>query len=143
LREAVAILERSPARLAYARTLLNLGARLKADDEREEARRVLARALDIAHRCGAAALAERARAELVAAGARPRREALTGPSALTPAELRVARLAAQGHTNRGIAQVLFVSTKTVEAQLGQAYAKLSIRRRADLARALAGERRSG
>jgi DNA-binding CsgD family transcriptional regulator len=136
LREAVTILERTPARLDHARGLVNLGARLSACGERDQARAVLSRALDIAHRCGAGAVAERARSELVAAGARPRREVLSGPGALTPAELRAARMAAVGLSNRAIAQALFLSTKTIEAQLRQAYAKLSIRSRAELAGAL-------
>ena len=80
--------------------------------------------------------AERARAELVATGARPRRAVRTGPGALTPAELRAARMAAEGLSNRQIAQTLFVSTKTIEGQLSQAYAKLGIRSRAELAAAL-------
>ena len=88
-------------------------------------------------RCGAFALAERAREESVAAGARPRREALSGPGALTPAELRTARMATEGLTNREIAQALFVSTKTVETHLSHAYAKLGIQRRAELSAALA------
>ena len=60
----------------------------------------------------------------------------TGPDALTPAELRVARMAAAGMTNREIAQALFLSTKTVEGQLSEAYARLGIRSRADLRAAL-------
>jgi DNA-binding CsgD family transcriptional regulator len=72
----------------------------------------------------------------VAAGARPRREALSGPGALTPAELRTARMAAEGMTDREIAQGLFVSAKTVETHLSHAYAKLGIERRAELSAAL-------
>jgi DNA-binding CsgD family transcriptional regulator len=53
------------------------------------------------------------------ARARPRRERLSGVEALTASELRVAKLAADGHTNRGIAQALFVTTKTVEMHLGR------------------------
>jgi DNA-binding CsgD family transcriptional regulator len=84
------------------------------------------------------ALAGAARAELVATGARPRRTSLRGPGALTPAELRTAEMAASGMTNREVAQALFVSTKTVETQLSQAYAKLGIGSRTELADALAG-----
>jgi DNA-binding CsgD family transcriptional regulator len=82
------------------------------------------------------ALADRARKELVASGARRRRHAMSGPDSLTPAELRTARMAADGQSNREIAQSLFVSTKTVEAQLSQAYSKLSIHSCRDLATAL-------
>ena len=100
--------------------------------------RSLGAGLDLAHRSGAVALAELARAELVATGARPRRASRHGPGSLTPAELRTAEMAASGMGNRDIAQALFVSTKTVETQLSQAYAKLGISSRAGLAQALAG-----
>jgi DNA-binding NarL/FixJ family response regulator len=138
LREAVSVLERSPARLEHAHALVRLGTALRIRGERMAARQPLARALDLAGRCGSAALSETARAELVSAGARPRRASLRGPDSLTPAELRVARMAAQGLANRQIAQTLFVSTKTVETQLSQAYAKLRVAGRAGLAGALSG-----
>jgi DNA-binding CsgD family transcriptional regulator len=80
----------------------------------------------------------RARAELVTAGGRPRKDALRGRDALTPSELRVAELAASGQTNRQIAQALFVTQRTVENHLTSAYAKLSIPARAGLVAALAG-----
>jgi DNA-binding CsgD family transcriptional regulator len=136
LEAAVRILERSAARLEHGRALMNLGAGLRSRGEREQARAPLARALDIAHRCGAVAVADQARAELVATGARPRRKTLTGPESLTPAELRTARMAAQGLSNREIAQALFVTAKTVEWQLSHAYAKLGVRGRAGLTAAL-------
>lgn len=136
LRDAVALLERSPARLEHARALVNLGAGLRTRGEREHARQVASQGLDIADGCGARALAATARAELVASGARPRRDARRGLGALTPAELRTARMAAGGLSNREIAQALFVSAKTVEAQLSRAYAKLAVTGRADLATAL-------
>jgi DNA-binding CsgD family transcriptional regulator len=136
LREAVTLLGRSPARLEHARALVDLGAWLAAHGERRRAREPLSEALDRAHRLGAVALADRARAELVATGARPRRRARRGREALTPAELRTARMAAAGRTNREIAQSLFVSARTVEAQLHQAYAKLGISARGELATAL-------
>jgi DNA-binding CsgD family transcriptional regulator len=139
LRDAVAILERSPARLEHARSLVNLGQGLRLRGEREHAQEAIRHGLDIAHGCGAATLATRARAELIASGARPRRDARTGPAGLTPAELRTARMAASGLTNREIAQGLFVSAKTVEAQLSRAYAKLAIPGRTDLAAALSAK----
>jgi DNA-binding CsgD family transcriptional regulator len=132
LRDAVRMLERSPARLEYARALVNLGSGLRTRGQPEQAREPLSEGLDLAHRCGAVALAERARAELVGTGARPRRRTLSGPESLTPAELRTARMAAQGLSNREIAQALFVSAKTVEWQLSHAYAKLQIRGRKEL-----------
>ncbi|HTX13246.1 MAG TPA: AAA family ATPase [Solirubrobacteraceae bacterium] len=136
LSDAVKVLEPSPARLEHARALVNLGAGLRQRGQREAARRPLAEGSDHAHRCGGVALADRARTELLAAGARPRRSSLRGPDALTPAELRVARMAAQGLTNREIAQALFVSTKTVEWQLSRAYQKLAVRSRTQLHSAL-------
>jgi DNA-binding NarL/FixJ family response regulator len=69
---------------------------------------------------------ERARDELNAAGARPRRIATSGAGSLTPSERRVADLAAAGATNREIAQDLFVSEKTVETHLSHTYSKLEI-----------------
>jgi DNA-binding CsgD family transcriptional regulator len=138
LREALELLDDSPARLAKAQALVNLGIGLRRRDEGAAAREPLAAGLDLAYQCGAVALAETARAELVATGARPRRASLRGPGALTPAELRTAEMAASGMSNREVAQALFVSTKTVETQLSQAYGKLGIGSRAELAAALAG-----
>ena len=57
--------------------------------------------------------------------------------ALTPSELRVARLAAEGRSNREIAYELYVTLKAVEGHLARAYAKLGIEGRSQLARALA------
>jgi DNA-binding CsgD family transcriptional regulator len=137
LREAVSLLESSPAKLECARALLNLGIGLRERGRREQAREPLWRAVELGGVCGADELVEQAHVELIASGARPRRTALSGPAALTPAELRAAKMAADGLTNRQIAQGLFVSTKTIESQLSQAYAKLGIRGRADVAEALA------
>ena len=86
---------------------------------------------------GAVPLAERARAELGAAGLRPRAMALKGVGALTASERRVADLAAEGQTNKDIAQALYVTPKTVEVHLSNSYRKLGIRSRRELAEALA------
>ena len=136
LLEAAAVLADSPARLEHARILLDLGAEQRRSGRRRPARATLAQALDLAGACGAHALAERCRAELVTAGARPRRERLSGPESLTAGEWRVAELAAEGMTNRRIAQALFLTTKTVETHLSHAYMKLDIAGRAELAAAL-------
>jgi len=69
-----------------------------------EAREPLRKALELAEACGATALVERTRAEIYATGARPRTSALRGPAALTSSERRVAGLAAEGLSNRDIAQ---------------------------------------
>ena len=78
LRESVAALVDSPALLERAHSLAELGAALRRDGQRAAARDPLARALDLAARCGARPLAARAREELKAAGARPRRPWRTG-----------------------------------------------------------------
>jgi DNA-binding CsgD family transcriptional regulator len=101
----------------------------------------LREALQLADRIGAVPVAEAARHELRATGARPRRAAFTGVDALTPAERRVAQLAAQGLTNPQIAQDLFVTTKTVQTHLAHAYRKLDISSRRQLPSTL-GEGRS-
>jgi DNA-binding CsgD family transcriptional regulator len=135
-RAAVEVLAPSEARLEYAHALCDLGASLRRDRARRAAREPLREALDLAARCGAAALARRAREELVASGARPRRLAQSGRDALTPAELRVALLAARGLANREIARSLVVTVKTVETELSHTYAKLGIGSRRELAGAL-------
>jgi DNA-binding CsgD family transcriptional regulator len=136
LEDAVEALSQSPARLEYARALVDLGTALRRLGERTRAREPLREGLSLAHECGATALAEHARGELVIAGARPRRDALHGRDALTPSELRIARMAATGLTNREIAQALFVTTKTVETHLHHAFQKLDIEARGDLAAAI-------
>jgi DNA-binding CsgD family transcriptional regulator len=73
------------------------------------------------------------RSELYAAGGRPRTTALQGPAALTPSERRVAERAAAGQTNRAIAEALFVTPKTVELHLRNAYRKLGAQKRQELA----------
>jgi ATP/maltotriose-dependent transcriptional regulator MalT len=139
LAEAVSLLETTPARYELALALADLGAFLRRSGRRADARDPLRRALDLAQRTGATPLAERARRELLAAGARPRRTALTGPDALTSAERRVAGLAADGLSNRQIAQHLFITQPTVETHLRHAFQKLGITSRAGLPAQLADE----
>jgi DNA-binding CsgD family transcriptional regulator len=91
----------------------------------------------LATTCGAASLTARAERELLATGARPRRVALSGVASLTPSERRVAEMAAEGPTNREIAQALFVTQRTVEVHLTSIYRKLGISSRSQLASALA------
>jgi DNA-binding CsgD family transcriptional regulator len=136
LSEAVAVLETSEARLEHAHALCELGTALRQERSSKAAREPLRIGLDLAVRCGATALAKHAHAELLAAGARPRRVTISGRDALTPAEARTGQLAADGLTNREIAQTLFVTTKTVETQLARAYQKLAIHSRRELAGAL-------
>ena len=140
LQEAVDLLARSPARLWHAQALVDLGSALRRAGRRSAARDALAEGMDIAHRCGATPLVERAHQELTLAGARPRRIAQTGADALTPSERRVADLAAGGMTNKEIAQALFVTLRTVEMHLSTAYRKLAIDSRTRLSQALGAER---
>jgi DNA-binding CsgD family transcriptional regulator len=132
LREAVALLEASPARLEYAYALTDLGATLRRDNHRADARDVLRPALELAQRLGADLLATRAREELVAAGARPRRRSLSGVESLTPSERRTATMAAEGLSNREIAQELFVTLRTVEMHLSNVFRKLDVSSRTQL-----------
>lgn len=136
LREAVDVLERSPARLEHARALVDLGAAQRRANHRAEARTALQAGLELAERCGARALAADARTELRAAGGRAKASAGTGLEQLTASERRVAELAAGGRSNPEIAQSLFVTRKTVETHLGRIYRKLDIARRDQLAAAL-------
>jgi DNA-binding CsgD family transcriptional regulator len=136
LREAAEVLERSPARLEHARALTDLGAALRRTGRRAEARGVLRGGLELAERCSARALAERAVTELRAAGGRSSDPMGTGVEQLTASERRVAELAAEGQSNPEIAQALFVTRKTVETHLGRVYRKLDVAGRGDLPRAL-------
>jgi len=140
LAQSVASLRDSPALLELAHSLTELGATVRRAGQRAAAREPLAEALELALRCGASRLAARAREELKATGARPRREWRTGVEALTPSELRIVRLAAEGRTNREIAQELYVTLKTVEGHLSRAYTKLGIEGRGDLRGVLEGEK---
>jgi DNA-binding CsgD family transcriptional regulator len=136
LREAAELAAASGAQLEHARALVELGAALRRANQRTAARGPLRTGLDLAYRCGATRLTQRARDELLAAGARPRRGAMTGLEALTTSERRVAELAATGRSNPEIAQALFVTLNTVEGHLRHAYQKLSISSRGQLPAAL-------
>ncbi|MDO8212370.1 LuxR family transcriptional regulator [Conexibacter sp. CPCC 206217] len=166
LRESAAALADSPARLERARALVELGAALRrasaVDDARatngadaapatgavdgaratsraDDARASLREGLALATEIGATLLAERAAAELRATGARTRRVATAGVAALTPSERRIARLAALGLTNREIAREAVIVPKTVQFHLANAYRKLGISGRDELADALAAD----
>ena len=137
LEKAVEVLADSPAKLEHAKARTDLGAALRRANRRSDAREQLRRALELATICGAVPLVQRAETELLATGARPRRISLRGLESLTPSERRVAEMAAEGPTNREIAQALFVTPKTVEVHLSSVYRKLGISSRAQLARTLA------
>jgi DNA-binding CsgD family transcriptional regulator len=141
LAESVEVLRCSGARLEYARSLISHGGQLRRSGERQACRATLTEGMDVAGRCGASILVARAHRELTAAGARPRRVAVHGRDALTASELQVATLASEGRPNREIAQLLFVSLRTVETHLTRAYQKLDIGGRPELAVAISGAER--
>jgi DNA-binding CsgD family transcriptional regulator len=124
--------------LDRARTLLALGATQRRAKRRREARTTLDEALATFERIGAALWAERAQAEL-------RRISGRAPTAgaLTPAEEKVAALVAEGKTNREVAAALYLSDRTVEGHLSHVFAKLGIRHRTEVARALAARQSQG
>jgi DNA-binding NarL/FixJ family response regulator len=82
---------------------------------------------------GAEAFARRAERELLATGERARKRTVDTLDQLTPQETQIARLAANGHTNREIAAQLFISPSTVEYHLRKAFRKLGVKSRTQLA----------
>jgi DNA-binding CsgD family transcriptional regulator len=136
-RRALELHDAGPAPFEVARTQLAYGEWLRSVDRRDEARERLREALAGFEHVGALPFAERARRELRAAGAIARAPERSEESELTPHELRIAQLVAQGLTNREAAAALFVSTKTVEHHLRNVFRKLGVRRRAELARRVA------
>lgn len=133
LSEAVAVLEPSQARLELAGALLELGRAFRRGDRRSAAREPLRRSMFLAHRCGAARLAEQARGELVAAGWRPDPLRASPFDALSATERRVVELVAKGLSDREIAQSLFVTERTVKQRVDGALEKLHAGSRDELA----------
>jgi DNA-binding CsgD family transcriptional regulator/predicted negative regulator of RcsB-dependent stress response len=133
LEAAHQLLEGSQAALERAEAMVDFGAALRRAGKRRDAVPMLREGLDLAKRCGADALVSRGMREAKAAGARPRRAALRGHDALTQREHQVATLAADGLTNRQIAEQLVVTLKTVEWHLAHAYTKLGVHSRRELA----------
>jgi DNA-binding CsgD family transcriptional regulator len=145
LEEAVTLTAGSEARLEHGWALLAHGTMLRRVGRRADAGRALGEALALARACGARLIEERALEEIEAAGTRGQRAALRGADALSPRERRVVDLAVEGRSNRQIAEALFVTRKAVEWHLGNAYRKLGVRSRGELADALrdAGEPPAG
>jgi DNA-binding CsgD family transcriptional regulator len=129
---AVAQHERLRLPFDQGRALMVLGQLRRRRGERRAARESLDRALEIFERMGAEPWAEKARAEARRIGVR------RAPAELTENERLVAELAATGATNREIAERLFLSRRTVEANLARAYRKLGIHSRAELGAVMAG-----
>jgi DNA-binding CsgD family transcriptional regulator len=137
LREAVALFERAPRPLELAAALEDLGTELTATD-RDAAIDVLGRALALYTELGATWDARRVRSRLRELGVRRRlvtaEPETNGWAALTTSELTVARLVADGLTNREVADRLFVSPHTVNSHLRHVFSKLGINSRVELAR---------
>jgi DNA-binding CsgD family transcriptional regulator/predicted negative regulator of RcsB-dependent stress response len=129
-RQAVEMLDALPDPFWKARALLDLGTILLRARLKREARAALAAARDGFDALGAASWSAAAASELARIGGRTRHEGLS------PSERRVVELAAAGRTNQEVAAKLFLGERTVASHLSSAYAKLGIRSRTELARAL-------
>lgn len=124
---AMAEHERLPMPFERARTLLLLGRLQRRQLHKDAASTTLHEALGVFEKLNTPLWADRTRAELDRVNVHPNRT-----SGLTPSEHRVAALAATGMTNRAVATALFISPKTVEANLARVYRKLAIHSRAEL-----------
>jgi DNA-binding CsgD family transcriptional regulator len=132
LEQALVEHRRVPQPFELARTLLVRGATERRAKQKRAARSFLEQALGIFDELGAPLWSAKATAELARVG-----PGATGPSQLTPTEQRIALLVGEGRTNREVADALFVSVKTVEANLTRIFHKLDIRSRAELIRTIA------
>jgi DNA-binding CsgD family transcriptional regulator len=128
IEQALAHHQRLAMPFELGRTLLTQGQLRRRAKQKRAARESLQRALQIFEQLSAPLWVGRASAELARIGLRP-----AAPLDLTSTEERVAELAAAGHTNREIAQALFLSVHTVEDNLRRIYRKLGIRSRTELA----------
>ena len=136
LGQAVETLAGSLARLEHARALADLGSWLRSRDRLREARPILRQALALVEEFGAIPVARRVRSELRAAGGRPPAHTDRGPNVLSSPEVKTANLAGLGMSNPEIAAALGISRRTVETHLYNAFKKLGITSRSDLADAL-------
>jgi DNA-binding CsgD family transcriptional regulator len=126
LREAVRTLEISGDRYELSRVVAELSRTSRALGDEEEARAQFARAVELAEECGVPAPIPGAACDA------PEDEPIAPANGLSEAERRVAELAARGHTNRQIANRLFITVSTVEQHLTRVYRKLKVNRRTDL-----------
>ncbi|MGI5460790.1 helix-turn-helix transcriptional regulator [Streptomyces sp. CA-249302] len=131
-REAIERLERTRVRMDLARAHLLYGEWLRRENRSGDARAQLDVAHEMFSRFGAQAFAERARGELQATGAKVRNHTVATPTALTPQEAQIARLAGKGLTNPEIGAQLFISRHTVEWHLRKVFSKLSISSRREI-----------
>jgi DNA-binding CsgD family transcriptional regulator len=137
--EALAYHQLTVDAFELARTRLCFGERLRREKRRADARAQLRAAFEGFDQLGAVPWAERARVELRATGETARRRDVSTIDQLTPQELQIATVLADGLTTREAAARLFLSPKTVEYHLRNAYRKLGIRTRRELLSALASE----
>jgi DNA-binding NarL/FixJ family response regulator len=135
-KEAIRRLGRTRIRVQLARTHLLYGEWLRRERRRLDAREQLRTAHEFFSEAGIEAVAERARLELEATGERARKRTVDTLDKLTPQETQIARLAAEGETNRAIAARLFISASTVEYHLRKAFRKLGVKSRTQLAERL-------
>lgn len=142
LHASVSGFDAAGATFEAARSRLALGERLRRDRQRRAAREPLRQALVAFEHAGATPWASRAREELRATGESISPGGAISTDELTPHELRVALLVADGRTNPEVAAELYMARKTVEHHLSQIYRKLGLRGRTELAKALAGEPRA-
>ena len=127
--------ERLEAPMELGRTVLGLGIVHRRAKRKRAAREALDRALTVFEQVEAPLWVDRTRSELARIGGRA-----PTPDGLTPTEQQVARLVTAGHTNREVAETLFISTKTVEKHLTRIYEKVGVHSRRELARELGAPR---
>ena len=137
-REAIDRLSQTQLRPEFARAHLLYGEFLRREGRRVDAREQLRTAYDLFVAIGMEAFAERARRELLATGETVRKRSVETQDQLTPQELQIARLAADGHTNPEIGAQLFLSRRTVEWHLRKVFDKLEIGSRRELCLAALG-----
>ena len=133
-RQSIANLSGTRLRLELARTHLLYGEWLRRERRRIDARTQLRIAHEAFTSMGAEAFASRAERELLATGERARKRTIDKRDQLTPQETHIARLAADGRTNREIAAQFFISPSTVEYHLHKVFRKLGVRSRTELVR---------
>jgi DNA-binding CsgD family transcriptional regulator len=131
LSEAVDVLEKGPSIHDLGRALTSLGAHYRRTKRKKLAREALERSIEVFESVGATGWADHVRADLARIGGRR-----VGGLELTDTERQVAKLVADGLTNKEVAEQLYISVRTVETNLSKVYRKLQIRSRTELAKAL-------